>query len=126
MAFFETPRIAVENGARILFSPTQIREEGLSNWEIYLKARALENRVPVVACNTLGRFFKRMFTGKSKIISFEEKYISPSKLNVLEAPENSPGYICTQIDLSFSDKIRKLRFDEVLKKEMIKVSTVTF
>ena len=126
MAFFETPRIAVENGAQILFSPTQIREEGMANWEIYLKARALENRVPVAACNTLGQFFKRKFTGKSKIISFEEKHISPSKLNVLEASENSPGYIYAQIDLSFSDKIRKLRFDEILKKEMIKVSTVTF
>ena len=126
MAFFETPRIAVENGAQILFSPTQIREEGLANWEIYLKARALENRVPVAACNTLGQFFKRKFIGKSKIISFEEKYISPSKLNVLEAPENSPGYICTQIDLDFSDKLRKLRFDEILKKEKIKVSIVNF
>lgn len=126
MAFFETPRIAVENGAQILFSPTQIREEGLANWEIYLKARALENRVPVAACNTLGRFFKRKFTGKSKIISFEEKHISPSKLNVLEAPENFHGYICAQIDLSFPDKIRKLRFDEILKKEKIKVNTVTF
>jgi predicted amidohydrolase len=126
MAFVETPRIAVENGAQILFSPTQIREEGMANWEIYLKARALENRVPVAACNTLGRFFKRKFTGKSKIISFEEKYISPSKLNVLEAPENYHGYICAQIDLSFSDKIRKLRFDEILEKRKIDVSIIPF
>jgi omega-amidase len=126
MAFFETPRIAVENGAQILFSPTQIREEGMNNWEIYLKARALENRVPVVGCNTLGHFFKRKFTGKSKIISFEEKHISPSKLHVIEAPENSNGYICDQIDLDVSNKIRKLRFNEIIEKQKIKISTVSF
>ena len=126
MAFFETPRIAVENGAQILFSPTQIREEGMDNWEIYLKARALENRVPIAACNTLGSFFKRKFVGKSKIITFEDKHISPSKLRVLEAPENSNGYITAEVDLNFSDKIRKLRFNEIVKKEKIQVKKISF
>ncbi|MFX1438527.1 MAG: carbon-nitrogen hydrolase family protein, partial [Promethearchaeota archaeon] len=59
MAFFETPRLAVENGADVLFSPTLIREDGMINWEIYLKARALENRVPIVACNPFGKYQKR-------------------------------------------------------------------
>lgn len=126
MAFFETPRAAVEMGAQILFSPTQIRKEGMINWDIYLKARALENRVPVVASNTFGSFFRRKFTGKSKIITFDEKYISPSKLRVLEAPENSKGYIYAKVDLDFSDKIRKLRFREVIQKERIGTNKIAF
>jgi len=126
MAFFETPRIAVENGAQILFSPTQIREEGMDNWEIYLKARALENRVPIAACNTFGSFFKRKFIGKSKIITFENKYVSPSKLRVLEAPESSNGYIAAEVDLNFSNKIRELRFSEIVKKEKIQVKKISY
>ncbi|MFX1429445.1 MAG: carbon-nitrogen hydrolase family protein, partial [Promethearchaeota archaeon] len=80
MAFFETPRLAVESGADLLFSPTQIRDDGMENWEIYLQARALENRVPIVACNTFGYYLKRQFLGNSKIISFNRGNISPSKL----------------------------------------------
>jgi len=121
MAFFETPRLATENGADILFSPTQIREDGIENWEIYLKARALENRIPIAACNTYGKFFKRRFPGKSKIISFIQGYISPSKLKIIEAPFNLKGFIYDSIDLSFPKKIRNLRFQDLKEKSNIKV-----
>ncbi|MBY8988906.1 MAG: carbon-nitrogen hydrolase family protein, partial [Candidatus Lokiarchaeota archaeon] len=92
MAFFETPRLAAENGAEILFSPTQISVEGMENWEIYLKARALENRIPVVACNTFGKLLKSNFPGHSKIISFVKDFISPSKLRIVEGPFDSSGF----------------------------------
>jgi omega-amidase len=121
IAFFETPRLAAENGAQILFSPTQIREEGMNNWEIYLKARALENRIPIAACNTLGKIFNRKFVGKSKIISFKEGYISPSQLKVIEGPFSSHGYAYDEINLPFTEKLRKLRFNQVIKKNEIKI-----
>ena len=121
MAFFETPRLAAENGAEILFSPTQIREEGIENWGIYLKARALENRIPVVACNTYGTFLKRNFPGHSKIISFVEDFISPSKLKIVEAPFNSSGFAFDDFDLNFPKKLRKLRFKEIIEKSEITV-----
>ncbi len=124
MAFFETPRLAVENGADILFSPTQIREDGMSNWETYLKARALENRVPVVACNTFGRYLKRKFIGNSKIISFYKGRISPSKLKIIEGPKNSSGVISDDIDLSFPKKIRKIRLGEKVDKNKINVKII--
>jgi len=119
MAFFETPRLAVDNGADILFSPTQIREEGMENWDIYLKARALENRIPVVGCNTLANFFKRKFIGQSKIISFIEGYVSPSKLKLVEAPIESSGFAYDEINLKFPQKIRKLRFKEIIREQLI-------
>ena len=123
MAFFETPRLAAENGADVLFSPTQIREEGMYNWKIYLQARALENRIPVVACNSVGSFNKRRFLGNSKIISFVKKFISPSKLKIVEGPKDS-GYIFDDIDLKFPKKIRKIRFNEKIEKNKININVI--
>ena len=124
MAFFETPRLSVENGADILFSPTQIRDDGMKNWYIYLKARALENRVPIVACNTLGKYLKRNFLGNSKIISFYAGHISPSKLKIVEAPINSSGFIFDKMDLQFPRKLREIRFNEKIEKNNIKVKII--
>ncbi|TFG24884.1 MAG: carbon-nitrogen hydrolase family protein [Promethearchaeota archaeon] len=123
MAFFETPRLAAENGADVLFSPTQIREEGMYNWKIYLQARALENRIPIIACNSVGSFNKRRFLGNSKIISFVKNFISPSKLKIVEGPKDS-GYIFDDIDLKFPKKIRKIRFNEKIEKNNIKINVI--
>jgi predicted amidohydrolase len=125
MAFFETPRLAAENGAEILFSPTQIRDSGMFNWDIYLKARALENRIPVVASNTYGELFGRKFPGKSKIISFLPEYYSPSSLRVIEAPYGSNGKIFDEIDIEFANKLRKQRLDQKVEKSEIKIDIIT-
>ena len=124
MAFFETPRLAVENGASILFSPTQIREDGMYNWDIYLKARALENRVPIAACNSVGHYFKRNFLGNSKIISFTKGKISPSKLKIIEGPIDSSGFIFDEVDLIFPKKLRKIRLKEKIEKNKINVKII--
>ncbi|TXT59353.1 MAG: Formamidase [Promethearchaeota archaeon] len=121
MAFFETPRLATEHGADFLVSPTQIREEGMHNWKIYLKARALENRIPVIACNTYGRIFKRKFIGNSQIISFEENFYSPSKLKRIQGPMNESGFVFDDINLNFPQKLRKIRLNERIKKENIEI-----
>jgi predicted amidohydrolase len=125
MAFFETPRLAVENGADLLFSPTQIREDGMINWLIYLQARALENRVPIVACNTFGSYLRRNFVGNSKIISFYKGSISPSKLKIVEAPKGKSGYVFDKLDLSFPKKLREIRFKERIDKTKIKINIIS-
>ncbi|MFX0022540.1 MAG: carbon-nitrogen hydrolase family protein [Candidatus Hermodarchaeota archaeon] len=124
MAFFETPRLSVENGADLLFSPTQIREDGMLNWQVYLQARALENRVPIVACNTFGSYLKRNFNGNSKIISFYKGNISPSKLKIIEAPKGKSGFIFDDLDLDFPRKLRELRFKEKIDKTKIKINII--
>jgi predicted amidohydrolase len=124
MAFFETPRLAVENGADLLFSPTQIREDGMLNWQVYLQARALENRVPIVACNTFGYYLKKRFLGNSKIISFYRDNVSPSKLKIIEAPKGRRGFIFDDLDLNFPRKLREIRFREKIEKTKIKVNIV--
>jgi len=124
MAFFETPRLAVENGADLLFSPTQIREDGMENWHVYLQARALENRIPIVACNTFGHYLKRKFLGNSKIISFYKGNISPSKLKIIEGPKGSSGFIFDELDLNFPRKLREIRLKEKIDKIKIKIKIV--
>ncbi|MFX1408760.1 MAG: carbon-nitrogen hydrolase family protein [Promethearchaeota archaeon] len=124
MAFFETPRLAAENGADFLLSPTQIRQEGMDNWNTYLKARSLENRIPVAACNTFGTFFRKKFLGNSKIISFIKGNISPAKLKIVEGPNDSNGYIFDDIDLDFPRKLRKIRLKEKIEKNKIIVKNV--
>lgn len=124
VAFYETPRVAVENGSELLISPTLIRQEGLNNWKIYLAARALENRVPVVACNPVGNFFNRHFPGKSKIIQFEDGHESPSKLDIIEAPVDRRSVLMNKIDISFPNKIRKKRIEEQVDMSKIKVHKV--
>ena len=124
MAFYETPRLAAENGADLLFSPTQIRDEGLINWKIYLQARALESRIPVAACNTIGSIQERSFPGNSKIISFIKGYITPSKLKVVEGPTNSSGFVYDDIDLKYPRKLRKNRLKEKIDKDTINVRKI--
>lgn len=118
---FETPRFAVRNGAEFLISPTLIREEGLENWGVYLRAKSLENRVPIAACNSFGILKDRTFPGNSKIISFVKGFYSPSKLKILEAPLNKHAILFDNIDLKFPNKLRKKRFKEAISMENIKL-----
>jgi len=124
MAFFETPRLAAENGADILFSPTQIKEEGMDNWSIYLQARALENRIPIAASNTCGNFLNRNYPGNSKIISFIKGNVSPARLNIVEGPIDASGFVYDDIDLLFPKKIRKIRLGEKIEKNNIKIEII--
>jgi predicted amidohydrolase len=121
---FDTPKLAVKNGAEILISPTLIREEGLENWGIYLRAKALENRVPIAACNAYGIIEDRIFPGNSKIITFEKGYYSPSKLEIIEAPLKKHAILTGEIETRFPNKLRKKRFKEAVNLDKIKISKI--
>ncbi|MCS7094712.1 MAG: carbon-nitrogen hydrolase family protein, partial [Thaumarchaeota archaeon] len=57
----EAARTLVLKGAEVLLNPSRIRREGVEPWHVYLRARALENRCPVVGCNlVLGNSFNGM------------------------------------------------------------------
>jgi len=124
VAFFETPRLAIENGADILFTPTLIRDDGMENWNIYLRARALENRIPITACNSVGNILDRKFLGNSKILSFINGYISPSKLRIIEGPMGKSGFVFDDVDLEFPRKLREIRLSEKVEKSKIEVKRI--
>jgi omega-amidase len=51
IVFPEAAREATFKGAELLLVPSLITTKGIEPWLVYLRARALENRVPVVAPN---------------------------------------------------------------------------
>lgn len=124
MAFYETPRLAVENGVDILFSPTQIKKAGIDNWKIYLKARALENRIPVVACNTCGKIRDITFPGNSQLVSFSGGPLTPSRLKIKQGPYEKHGFVYDDLDLEFPKKLRNHRLKEKVEKDQIRVKFI--
>ena len=51
----EAARELVLNGAELILNPSRIISGGVRAWHIYVKARSLENRIPVVAVNVVMR-----------------------------------------------------------------------
>ncbi len=115
MIFPEVARFYALSGADILFSPVMIRDEGIENWHIYLKARALENRMPICAVNCVGTFNERSYSGQSLMIDFKPGYETPSKLNIREAPKNEEEILIGTIDLQTARKLRRKRLAERLE-----------
>ena len=111
-------RLAVDHGAELILSPTLIRQTGCENWKIYLSARALENRIPVISCNSIFHQYGRNFIGQSKIIHFNKGSSSPVSL-ITEEADSEPGIFTRTVDLSFPNKIRHKRLSEILSKDAI-------
>ena len=114
MTFPETPRKLALKGADILFTPVMIRSDGIENWHLYLQTRALENRIPVVGVNIVGRMPEKNYGGESMIIDFKRGHISPSKLCIMKAKKDEEDIIIKKIDLEFCRKLRKIRLNERL------------
>jgi len=122
ISFFETPSLAVKEGADLLISPTLIRKEGMDNWNIYLRARALENRVPVIACNSVGEVKGAQYLGCSQIIQFYLGHTMPSKLKITTVQENLETIIPDQIDYKFPRQLRKERLSERIDIGTLKIT----
>jgi predicted amidohydrolase len=123
VAFYEMPRLATVNGAEFLLSSTLIRDTGMENWDVYLKARALENRIPLAACNSVFELKDRKFLGKSKIIGFKEGPETPVLFDMKEAGSDNEVLIHS-INLEFANKIRKTRLAESVDREGIKITKI--
>jgi len=83
-------RLAVE-GAEVICVPAQWPKPRQEHWRTLLRARAIENQLFVVACNTCGRVGKLDFFGMSMIID-------PKGELLAEAGE-SEGDIVAELDL---------------------------
>ena len=66
--FPEMARSLALNGAKVLFVPAEWPHPRLHHWRTLLMARAIENQMYVVACNTVGDNGEASFFGHSMII----------------------------------------------------------
>ena len=103
MVFPKVSELFVKKGAEILLSPSRIVKRGIDPWETYVRARSLENRVPIVAANVKNK----KYGGNSMIIDLYEnnKVMIPKVLKIKDE-----GYVIKNIDLSKFEKNRKIRF----------------
>lgn len=106
--FPEVSRVLATKGADVLFFPSKIKTEGVGPWHIYLQARALENRIPVVGPNVC----TGPFGGKSIIVDF-----SYNKRNDIALPRprilsESPQVLAANIDIAQARNIRRERFKD--------------
>jgi len=103
MVFPKVSELFVKKGAEILLSPSRIVKRGIDPWETYVRARSLENRVPIVAANVKNK----KYGGNSMIIDLYEnnKVMIPKVLKIKDE-----GYVIKNMDLSKFEKNRKIRF----------------
>ncbi len=71
--FPEAARILSLKGADIIFNPSRVNVDGVEPWHLYLKVRALENRVPIVGVNPV---FPPNYLGRSIIVDLKVKETS--------------------------------------------------
>ena len=106
--FPEVSRILALKGAEILFVPSRIRAEGLDPWLLYLRVRALENRIPIVAPNI---FSPPRYPGGSVIVDVEEDRASGVVVPKVTTSAK-PGHqlVVADIDLEKAGRLRRERF----------------
>ena len=113
-AFPEVARALALKGVDLIFNPVMVFESGIENWHIYLKSRALENRLPIVGVNGVGKSpMGSTLTGESLIISFRKGHESPAKMKYQIGKKSEEEIIISKINLDYPRQIRKKRLAEI-------------
>jgi predicted amidohydrolase len=105
MVFPKVSEALVKKGAQILFSPSRIVRRGINPWETYIRARSLENRVPILAANVKNK----TYGGNSMIIDLLEnnKVLIPKIIKIKEE-----GFVVKKFNLLKFEENRKIRFSD--------------
>jgi predicted amidohydrolase len=108
--FPEAARTLALRGADLIFVPSRIISEGLDPWLLYLRTRALENRIPVIAPNV---FDPPRHPGGSVIIDLEESSITPVVLaKVVASAGTGETIIGAEINIDRARRLRSKRLSE--------------
>jgi len=107
LVYPEVTRILALRGAEIIFAPAKISGTGLEPWQLYVKVRALENRIPIVSPNFLS---PPKFSGGSLIMGFsvkaDEGVVYPS---ALARAGSEPRVLVAELDLKSIRRYRRER-----------------
>lgn len=96
--FPELARKLALSGARILFVPAEWPHPRLHHWRTLLQARAIENQMFVVSCNTVGESGGTSFFGHSMVID-------PWGEVLAEAGEDET-ILAVEIDIALAEEVR--------------------
>ncbi|MFC5699952.1 carbon-nitrogen family hydrolase [Cohnella faecalis] len=96
--FPELARKLALGGAKILFVPAEWPHPRLHHWRTLLQARAIENQMYVVSCNTVGESGGTSFFGHSMVID-------PWGEVLAEAAEEET-IVRAEVDLGLADEVR--------------------
>jgi predicted amidohydrolase len=105
MVFPMVANLLAKKGAQVLFSPARIVRRGIKPWHLYVKVRALENRIPILAANVLNK----RFGGQSIIIDLTENngVLIPKATRL-----DGLGSKSVEFDLKRYEKSRRARFSD--------------
>lgn len=111
VVFPETARTVTLMGAELLVVPSLIIAAGLDPWLVYLRARSLENRVPLVSANA---YWPPRFLGRSVILDLN--YSEKEHVMKLAEEWTQPGrtFVLADLDLrrnvhQRAERLRELR-----------------
>lgn len=105
MVFPKVANTFTKKGAQVLFSPSRIIKKGIKPWQIYVQARALENRIPILAANVENV----RFGGSSMIVDLTEKSnIVTTNVTRLNGEQG----ITREFTLEAYERSRKSRFSD--------------
>ncbi len=118
--FPEIARLLVKNGADIIVNPARIVSGGEDMWHIYLAARVLENRVPIIGLNT---YYPGQYNGHSIALIPEKTHLGIVKPRIIEEFERGEKTKLIEINYSTSRGLRNKRKTEIRKlEEVLKTS----
>lgn len=98
--FPEMARKLALDGADMLITIAQFPSRRQDHWDILIRARAIENQIPHLACNRVGSDPHNNFTGGSAVID--------AWGNVLANAGDKEGIITANIDLEETKRVRKM------------------
>lgn len=99
LRFPESTRQLAVNGAKVIFVVAEWPDSRLYHWKHLNIARAIENAVYVIACNSSGSDGKTTYAGHSMIVD--------PRGNVIQEAGESESTIFTEIDVELVHEIRE-------------------
>ncbi|GAA0428157.1 MULTISPECIES: carbon-nitrogen family hydrolase [Virgibacillus] len=120
LRFPEITRYPASQGAKIIFYVAQWTTKNLNHWRTLLKARAIENCVYVVACNSVGVVNNEKHVGNT--YAGHSIVIDPNG-NIIQEAGNQETILTTEIDIQkVTEQQQNIPIFENLRPDVYKYS----
>ncbi len=107
--FPEAARRLALDGADVILIPSRIVKMGVEPWHLYLKVRALENRIPIIAPNVVE---PPLFNGHSLIVELQHDSKTDIVYPKVLEGSSREQVLTYDIDLKLSRRLRVKRLAE--------------